>query len=132
MKLFGLFAVALSAVSAATPECEVCNDFLGRAEKVLKEEKITGDDAIEKRLRELCKDAKEQDNRFCYYTGLASDSATTMHKVILFNSFLATLVGLILRLFSNESVSGVGRKPTHIDGNIINEISANILPFRKS
>ena len=81
MKLFGLFAVALSAVSAANPECEVCNDFLGRAEKVLKEEKITGDDAIEKRLRELCKDAKEQDNRFCYYTGLASDSATTMHKV---------------------------------------------------
>ena len=132
MKLFGLFAVALSAVSAATPECEVCNDFLGRAEKVLKEEKITGDDAIEKRLRELCKDAKEQDNRFCYYTGLASDSATTMHKVILFNSFLVTLVGLILRLFSNESVSSVGREPTQIYGNIINEMSANILPFRKS
>ena len=87
MKLFGLFAVALSAVSAATPECEVCNDFLGRAEKVLKEEKITGDDAIEKRLRELCKDAKEQDNRFCYYTGLASDSATTMHKVTFFSDF---------------------------------------------
>ena len=81
MKLFGLFAVALSAVSAATPECEVCNDFLGRAEKILKEEKITGDDAIEKKLRDLCKDAKEQDNRFCYYTGLAADSATTMHKV---------------------------------------------------
>ena len=101
MKLFGLFAVALSAVSAATPECEVCNDFLGRAEKVLKEEKITGDDAIEKRLRELCKDAKEQDNRFCYYTGLASDSATTMHKVILLNLFLATYVGVILRLLSN-------------------------------
>ena len=92
MKLFGLFAVALSAVSAATPECEVCNDFLGRAEKVLKEEKITGDDAIEKRLRELCKDAKEQDNRFCYYTGLASDSATTMHKVFCFDDIMVTHV----------------------------------------
>ena len=99
MKLFGLFAVALSAVSAATPECEVCNDFLGRAEKILKEEKITGDDAIEKKLRDLCKDAKEQDNRFCYYTGLAADSATTMHKVNIISTHLGHYVMLQLAEF---------------------------------
>ena len=78
MRLFNILAIIGSAFAL---ECEVCNTFLGKAEKILTEEKLTDADKIEKKLREMCKTAKEQDNRFCYYTGLAADAATTMHKV---------------------------------------------------
>merc|ERR1712130_388746 len=30
----------------------------------------------------MCKAARDQDNRFCYYVGLTADAATTMHKDI--------------------------------------------------
>ena len=79
MKLFNLFAIIATTASAL--ECEVCNTFLGKVEKALAEENITGNDEIEKKVRAMCKEAKEQDNRFCYYTGLTADAATTMHKV---------------------------------------------------
>jgi len=80
MKLFNLFAIIATTASAL--ECEVCNTFLGKVEKALAEENITGNDEIEKKVRAMCKEAKEQDNRFCYYTGLTADAATTMHKDI--------------------------------------------------
>lgn len=82
MKIFSLFALVGSALGAAQ-ECEVCNTFLGKVEKALKDEGITGNDEIEKKVRAMCKEAKDQDNRFCYYTGLTADAATTMHKVSL-------------------------------------------------
>ena len=82
MKIFSLFALVGSALGAAQ-ECEVCNTFLGKVEKVLKDEGITGNDEIEKKVRAMCKEAKDQDNRFCYYTGLTADAATTMHKASL-------------------------------------------------
>merc|ERR1712004_712209 len=56
---------------------------LGKAAKTFQEESITDKAEIEKRLRALCKEAKEQDNRFCYYTGLTADAATTMHKSVI-------------------------------------------------
>merc|ERR1711990_1394942 len=79
MRLFNILAIIGSAFAL---ECEDCNTFLGKAQKILTEEKITDSEKIENRLRKMCKDAKEQDNRFCYYTGLAADAATTMHKDI--------------------------------------------------
>ena len=80
MKLFNLFAII--ATTANAMECEVCNTFLGKVEKAIAEENITGNDEVEKKVRAMCKDAKDQDNRFCYYTGLTADAATTMHKVL--------------------------------------------------
>merc|ERR1711990_553818 len=77
MRLFNILAIIGSALAL---ECEVCNTFLGKAQKILVEEKITDVEKIENKLRKMCKDAKEQDNRFCYYTGLTADAATTMHK----------------------------------------------------
>ena len=79
MKLFNLFAIIATTANAL--ECEVCNTFLGKVEKAIADENITGNDEIEKKVRAMCKEAKEQDNRFCYYTGLTADAATTMHKV---------------------------------------------------
>ena len=87
MRLFNILAIIGSALAL---ECEVCNTFLGKAQKILAEEKITDVEKIENKLRKMCKDAKEQDNRFCYYTGLAADAATTMHKVNTYKR-LATL-----------------------------------------
>jgi len=77
-----LFLFGLATLAAASSECEVCESFLGKAANTLKEEKITDKSEIEKKLRALCKEAKEQDNRFCYYTGLTADAATSMHKSI--------------------------------------------------
>ena len=79
-----LFFFGLATLAAASSDCEVCETFLGKAAKTFQEESITDKAEIEKRLRALCKEAKEQDNRFCYYTGLTADAATTMHKVSYF------------------------------------------------
>lgn len=79
MKLLNIFALVGVAI-AKKFECEVCINFLGKVEKALDAEKITDVDAIEKKVRGMCKEATEQDNRFCYYTGLTADAATTMHK----------------------------------------------------
>ena len=83
-----LFFFGLATLAAASGECEVCETFLGKVEKVLTDENISDKGEIEKKLRAMCKEAKEQDNRFCYYTGLTPDAATTMHKVILFRRVL--------------------------------------------
>ncbi|CAG5096386.1 Oidioi.mRNA.OKI2018_I69.XSR.g14593.t1.cds [Oikopleura dioica] len=77
-----LFFFGLATLAAASGECEVCETFLGKVEKVLTDENISDKGEIEKKLRAMCKEAKEQDNRFCYYTGLTPDAATTMHKSI--------------------------------------------------
>jgi len=101
MRLFNILAIIGSAFAL---ECEVCNTFLGKAQKILTEEKITDAEKIENRLRKMCKDAKEQDNRFCYYTGLAADAATTMHKVT-FGLPVLILIRIYFRILSIHSVS---------------------------
>lgn len=76
MKL--IFSAIFTAIVAS--ECEVCTTFLGKIDKAITDEGITDEEGIEKKARALCKEARDQDNRFCYYVGLTADAATTMHK----------------------------------------------------
>ena len=77
MKL--IFSAIFTAIVAT--ECEVCTTFLAKIDKAIIDEGITDDEGIEKKARAMCKEARDQENRFCYYTGLTADAATTMHKV---------------------------------------------------
>jgi hypothetical protein len=82
MKLFSLFYFA-SSVFAAAPYCEVCVSVLNKAYGLLEAAGVSDDkEKIESTLRKMCKDMKDKDGQFCYYTGLAADSATTMHTQI--------------------------------------------------
>jgi hypothetical protein len=82
MKLFGLFSSFLAAIAAT--ECEVCVTVITEMDRQIQEAGLTSDADIEKKIREICKPMKDQNNRFCYYTGLTADAATTMHTVCYF------------------------------------------------
>jgi len=77
-----LFLPVFLAFTAFAEECEVCVNMLTKIDKACIDEGITSLDGIEKKAREMCKAARDQDNRFCYYVGLTADAATTMHKDI--------------------------------------------------
>lgn len=79
MRLFILLSAVITAIVAQ--ECEVCEAMITKISKACGDEGITDVTGIEKKAREVCKSAKDQDNRWCYYVGLTADAATTMHKV---------------------------------------------------
>lgn len=64
-------------------ECDVCVGMIKKFDAAVKEAGVTDLDAIEKEVRKICKTTKDQENRFCYYTGLTADAATTMHKDVI-------------------------------------------------
>jgi len=75
-----VFSAVITAIAAQ--ECEVCETVLTKIGQACADKGLTDFDGIEKEARAFCKLARDQDNRFCYYTGLTEDAATTMHKDI--------------------------------------------------
>ncbi|XP_013783129.1 mesencephalic astrocyte-derived neurotrophic factor homolog [Limulus polyphemus] len=59
-------------------ECEVCVELLKRLEKSLDPEMKDKPAHIEKKFKEMCKDTKKSEQRFCYYIGGLEESATSI------------------------------------------------------
>lgn len=78
-----LCCLLLVASAKDDSECEVCVSFLTKFETIVKERKITDQDAMKAELKKICKTAKNREERFCYYIGASPDSATTMLNDIL-------------------------------------------------
>ncbi|NP_001161504.1 ARMET-like protein precursor [Saccoglossus kowalevskii] len=57
-------------------DCEVCIKVLTDFEKKLTDEDRKDSSFIDTKLRNHCKNLKNQDNRFCYYIGATADAAT--------------------------------------------------------
>lgn len=75
--LFVIMAVTSPSLGAITEEtCEVCVKFLRSFESILTDEIKAEHTRIEDSFKEFCKESKGKDNRFCYYIGGMSDSAT--------------------------------------------------------
>ena len=101
-----LFSPILLLGSAFGSECDVCVGMMKKFDAAVKEAGVTDLDAIEKEVRKICKTTKDQENRFCYYTGLTADAATTMHKVNLTPLFLFVYIYILYLLDSYSVISG--------------------------
>lgn len=58
--------------------CEVCVKFLSKFIDTLDDATKSNPGKIETEFRKMCKSAKKDDNRFCYYVGGLEESATGM------------------------------------------------------
>uniref|UniRef100_A0A8D2JI32 Cerebral dopamine neurotrophic factor n=1 Tax=Varanus komodoensis TaxID=61221 RepID=A0A8D2JI32_VARKO len=68
---------AFNPAKGTEAQCEVCENFLGRFYKSLKEKHSDFSMAsIEDELVNSCKNTKGKENRLCYYIGATSDAAT--------------------------------------------------------
>ena len=90
MKLISMKSIALAAAAAIAllaptsqaklkeGDCEVCikvvNDFI----KAGSEAKASSPDAFNTVIKNVCKEAKNRENRFCYYIGATDDAATKL------------------------------------------------------
>ncbi|XP_069483787.1 cerebral dopamine neurotrophic factor [Ambystoma mexicanum] len=59
------------------PQCQVCQEFLGKFYSSLKEKHIDfTPSTVESQLIQTCRYAQGKDNRLCYYLGATSDAPT--------------------------------------------------------
>lgn len=76
-----VFAVCLSSMGVEAKKkgpdhCEVCHGALTKFAATLAEADKTNAGEIEKQFKKWCKTSKNKEQRFCYYIGGRSDSAT--------------------------------------------------------
>ena len=68
--------VSLRIFALISGECEVCVSTVKKFEATLSEETRKDAKLIETEFRKFCKNAKNKEERFCYYLGGVEDSAT--------------------------------------------------------
>lgn len=74
----GSLTAAKKLKEANAENCEVCVKFVQRFIDSLDSDTSSTPEKVEKAFRKLCKTAKKDDNRFCYYVGGTEDSATSI------------------------------------------------------
>jgi len=73
----GTLTAAKKFTEANEENCEVCVKFLTRFINGLDEKEKSSPENVETAFKKVCKTAKKDDNRFCYYVGGTEDSATS-------------------------------------------------------
>ncbi|XP_076351053.1 mesencephalic astrocyte-derived neurotrophic factor [Tachypleus tridentatus] len=76
--MFLLLALLGFAKGLREGECEVCIELLKRLEKSLDPGLKDKPAHIEEKFKEMCKDTKKAEHRFCYYIGGLEESATSI------------------------------------------------------
>ncbi|XP_044020331.1 mesencephalic astrocyte-derived neurotrophic factor homolog [Aphidius gifuensis] len=80
MSLFLILGFGLSVSALKEGECEVCQAIVEKFSKTLSSDVKSDFNKIESEFKKFCKETKanSKENRFCYYLGGSSDSATGM------------------------------------------------------
>lgn len=76
--LCGSLTAAKKLKEANSENCEVCVKFIQRFIENLDSDAKSSPANVEVAFKKVCKTAKKDDNRFCYYVGGTEDSATSI------------------------------------------------------
>ncbi|KAG8195926.1 hypothetical protein JTE90_001160 [Oedothorax gibbosus] len=74
--LFKLQGDKINCLESKSKKCEVCVEVLTKFAQSLRRSELNDSERIEERFVKFCRKSTGPENRFCYYIGGTSDSAT--------------------------------------------------------